>query len=257
MTITIAVIDTGISAQHLPHMVVLPGINLSGCGNLEDTSDYHGHGTKLAETISQIAPHIPLIPIRIMDNQGSLCDPENLTLAFEWIIQHQRTYEIGVICAAVADFTHRTSDHIYRGSALQKAIATLRDLGVPTVAPAGNWYPLFRAHAPQGMAWPAILRETISVGAVKRCNDGYWVHPLSQRLHLGLGTGCSTTIFAESGKLGNTSGACAVITGYVAEIRSTCVDATVDELIDILLTRQQSGRDESELIWPTIEIKSS
>lgn len=232
--VTVAVIDTGISPEHLVNLVVLPGINLSGEGETDDTSDSGTHGTAVAKTILSIAPETRLVPVRLMNRRGSLRDRKKVEEAFEWILENREALGINIICAAFADFSHSTSDAEYRGNRLQQQIATLREISIATVAPAGNWYPEFRHKSPQGMAWTAIIREVISVGEVEKHENGFRLTHRTQRLHPDLGTGCWTTIFAESGELGETSGAAAIVAGFLAAISklpcSSCLDQTLKNL---------------------------
>jgi len=101
-------------------------------------------------------------------------------------------------------------------------------------------YPRFRLAQPQGMAWPAILREVISVGAL----DGTGLHFLSQRLHESHGSGCRTTLFATPAPPGDTSGAAARIAGRLAALGGD---------VDRLLTETTPVRDDADgLVWPSI-----
>lgn len=252
--VSIAVIDTGIYAAQLSYASVLPGVNFSGEGATDDAADPHGHGTAVAATIVQIATQARLVPIRIMDRRGVLRNAAALEAAFDWILEHHGALGIRIVCAAFSDASHATSDSAYHGSRLQQHIAALREAGVATVAAAGGWYPEHRASAPQGMAWPAILREAVSVGAVERRGDGFWLTHTTQRLHAGLGTGCHTTVFTEPGAPGDTSGAAAVVVGCLAALRSRYPHAPVDALLQMLLRHQQLGQDEHGLAWPAVDV---
>ncbi len=254
LNVSVAIIDTGISPDRLDNPIMLPGINLSGEGDENDTSDRGKHGTAVAKTILSIAPHTQLVPIRLMNRWGSLRSREKVEEAFEWILEHHDSLGIKIVCAAFADFSHATSDVEHRGSRLQQQIAALREKNVATVAPAGNWYRKFRRKSPQGMAWPAIIREVISVGEVEQRADGLWLTARSQRLHASLATGCQTTIFAPSGELGNTSGAAAVVVGKIAALMQTSSQTSQDKIISALLKNRQIASDENGLNWPSIDL---
>jgi subtilisin family serine protease len=245
--VTVAVIDTGISPEHLENPVILPGINLSGEGTVEDTTDSGNHGTAVAKTILSIAPNTRLVPIRLMNRRGSLRDRKKVEEAFDWILEHRKSLGIQIVCAAFADFSNATSDAEHRGSRLQQQIAALREMNVLTVAPAGNWYQQFRRKSSQGMAWPAIIREVISVGEVERREDGLYLTHRTQRLHVTSGTGCQTTIFTTSGELGNTSGSAAVIVGKIAALIQTSSLTSQEKIIIGLLENQQIASDENGL----------
>jgi subtilisin family serine protease len=248
------VIDTGIKTDELSHAVILPGINLSGEGDPGDTSDPHGHGTVVAAAILRIAPGARLVPIKLMDRRGGLRSPQALAPAFDWILKHRAVLGVGIVCAAFADTSHTRADVSYRGSGLQQQVAALRAAGVAIVAAAGNWYPEHRAQNVQGMPWPAILRDIISVGAVERRPDGLWLTRTTQRLHTSLETGCRTTVFAEPDDPGETSGAAAAVVGCLAALRQRYPGATVDELMQIMLCHPQAGQDESGLSWPAVVV---
>lgn len=251
--VTVALIDTGISPECLENPLILPGINLSGEGTVEDTTDSGNHGTAVAKIILSIAPHTRLVPIRLMNRRGSLRNREKVEEAFDWILEHCESLGIQIVCAAFADFSHSTSDAEHRGSRLQQQIATLREMNVATVAPAGNWYPEFRWKSPQGMAWPAIIREVISVGEVEYQKDSFRLTRRTQRLHQTLGTGCQTAVFTTSSHLGNTSGAAAVVVGKLAALIHSYSLIEIDQVIANLLESQQIINDETGFCWPVID----
>lgn len=249
--VTVAVIDTGLSPECLDNPVILPGMNLSGEGEVEDTSDSGTHGTAVAKTILSIAPETRLVPIRLMNHRGSLRDRKKVEEAFEWILKNREALGINIVCAAFADFSHSTSDAEHRGSRLQQQIATLREMNVATIAPAGNWYPEFRHKSAQGMAWPAIIREVISVGEVEKHENGFRLTHRTQRLYPNLGTGCWTTVFAESSELGETSGAAAMITGFLTKLKQTSSHAN-EPLFISLPKLSQVAYDENISNWVVV-----
>jgi subtilisin family serine protease len=250
----VAVIDTGVTPDQLDQDRILPGINFSDEGGTYDTSDHHGHGTALAKTILGIAPQCRLLPIKLMTRRGSLRDLKRIDSVFDWIIDHRAEFGINIICTAFANFSHATSDELHRGTHLQQQIAELREMNVATIAPAGNWYREHRQQNSQGMAWPAILREVVSVGALQRQPDGLWLTKSTQRLHADLNTGCRTTVFTEPGELGETSGAAAVVTGCLAVLHQLCPNHTVDTLVQMLLHYQSMAYDQAGLTWPAIDV---
>ncbi|MFC0334686.1 S8 family serine peptidase [Paenibacillus sepulcri] len=252
--VVVAVIDSGIDPDRLQHgTAMLPGVNLSGDGDGGDTRDYAGHGTAVAATIARIAPGSRLLPVKLMNRRGVLRDTAMIESALAWIIEHREELGIGVVCAAFADSSHRTSDEPLRGSTLQRQVAALREAGIPTVTAAGNWYPEHRGRSLHGMAWPAILRETVSAGALDNGEEGVRLANTSQRLHQSLHTGCSTTLFTWPGDPGETSGAAAVVSGCFAALRQADPDASVDALVGRLLRFGREAADENGLLWPVID----
>ena len=250
--LAVAVVDTGVSEEHLAADAVRPGVNLCGEGLPDITVDDNGHGTAVADTILRATSAACIVPVKLMGQYGYPQSPEQLEFAFEWIRAHQHKLGIHVVCAAFADAGHLTSDELYRGSELQEHVAALRSCGVPTVAPAGNWFLHNRHWNPQGMAWPAILREVVSVGAVWRDPEGLLhLADSTQRLHRDVGGACYTTVFVEPGAPGGTSGAAAVVAGRLLTLRAVSPHAPVDELVADLLRGSGTARDDAtSLEWP-------
>jgi subtilisin family serine protease len=251
--VIVAVIDTGISSMPVPPTRLVAGMNLSLEGPEDDTVDRHGHGTAIACTILECSETACVLPVKLIGDYGSLCHWDQLEIAFEWVLRNFERLGIRVVCAPFADASHSISDANYRNSRFQRQVAALRDAAVPVVAPAGNWYANKRLYNPHGMAWPAILREVVSVGAVGRKGDAFLLNSRSQRLHRSLDTGCHTTIFAVPGPPGGTSGAAAVITGCLADLRAAQPSASVDGLIARIIDCAVNARDGSDLFWPVFD----
>ena len=93
-------IDTGVSAERIPAGALLSGVNLSGDGSENDTSDSNGHGTAVAATIVHYARSTRIVPVKLLGEYGYLRKPDHLELAFEWIHEHQADLRIRVACAA-------------------------------------------------------------------------------------------------------------------------------------------------------------
>jgi Subtilase family len=248
--VAVAVIDSGIATDDIDG-AFRTGINLSGEGSPEDTRDDCGHGTKVASTLRRLAPRSPLVPIKVTDRRGVLPHRDNLTAAFAWIAEHRQANGIAVICAAVGDQSNLTGDDGFRGSALQLQIAALRAAGVLTVAPAGNWRRLHGAGR-QGMVWPAILREIVSVGAVRRTPDGLRLTDGGQRLQAGLHHACATTVFTIDGPPGETSGATAAIAGCLARLAGAGGTPAARGALSALLRLRREARDDDGATWPAV-----
>ncbi|QHW29413.1 S8/S53 family peptidase [Paenibacillus rhizovicinus] len=250
---TIAVIDSGVNVEKLPPgTVVLPGINLSGEGDETDIADHSGHGTAVSATILSVAPAARLLPVKLMDRRGALRDKSQIDTAFAWILANAARFGIGVVCAAFADSSHRVSDEALRGTPAQRHIAALLASGILTVTAAGNWYPEHRSRSLHGMAWPAIIRETVSVGALADMEEGVGLAKASQRLHASLNTGCSTTFFALPGEPGMTSGAAAAVTGCFAAVRQAYPEEAGTRLLQRLRAGCDELIDENGLSWPVV-----
>jgi hypothetical protein len=115
-----------------------------------------------------------------------------------------------------------TDDAPFEGNETLQLIRELRNLNIPLITSAGNRYARFSRRdvssaARQGMCFPAILRETISVGAVYDAAEGDFFYPAtearafstmadqitpySQRLHEDAGGHTFTTIFAPGSRI--------------------------------------------------------
>lgn len=248
----IAVLDTGVNAERLSFARTLPGVNFSGDGPGDCANDENGHGTAIAATVLRHAPKARIVPVKLMGKYGYPRIADAIERAFEWIIEHHEVLGIRIICAAMADGSHLTTDEPYRGTVLHRYIEALRSAGVATVIPAGNGFQLHRRWNPQGMAWPAILREVVSVGALALEADNFRLSDASQRLHSELGTGCHTTIFAEPGEPGGVSGAAAVVAGRLGSLAASHPRWTVDGLVNELLDLGLTIEDDEGRPWPML-----
>jgi hypothetical protein len=247
----VAVVDTGL-VPGLP--AALPGINVSGCGAPQDTSDRRGHGTAIARTIWATDPGVRVVPVKAIGEDGVLREPTGIEAALRWVCEHREELGIAVVCLAVADATQRTTDAALRDTPVRHLITRLWAEGVPTVVPAGNRRLELRLrHGAQGNAWPAILREVVSVGAAQIGPEGALrLSARTQRLHRDIGTGCATTIFAVPGPPDGTSGAAAVVAGRLAALRRDHPHDAAAELLARLLRRQRLVRDDDGLRWPCL-----
>lgn len=248
----IALLDTGIDAEAMPFATVLPGVNFSGEGRGDCTKDENGHGTAMAATILHHAPHARIVPVKLMGQYGYPRMDDAIELAFDWIIGHRAASGIRVICAAIADGSELMTDGQHRGSVLHQYIAALRSRGVATVMPAGNRVDGDCQTNEQGMAWPAILREVVSVGALAREAGSLRLRADTRRLHRDYGTGCHTTIFAEPGEPGGTSGAAAVVAACLGRLAAAHPEWTVDRLVGEA-SRGPITLDGEERLWPTLD----
>jgi subtilisin family serine protease len=245
----VAIVDTGIDPARSSPRRVVPGVNLSLDGARDDTGDPHGHGTAIATTVLANSSAL-VMPVKVIGNRGYLRGDVSLEDAFAWMVE--RRADIAVVCASFADASHAATDEPHRASEMRRHILTLREAGIPVVAPAGNGYALNRHRDPQGMAWPAILREVVSVGALGLGGETLSHH--TQRVHRSLGTGCHTTVFASPGAPGGTSGAAAVVAGRLADLREARLSDDVAQLVERLLEGCALVRDDNDLLWPALRV---
>jgi hypothetical protein len=249
--LAVAVIDSGVDGARVAAPRVVPGINLSGDGAADDTLDRFGHGSQVALTIAAHAPMATILPVKLLGDRGCLRQHAQLEAAFEWILAQRVPRRIGVVCAAFADASCLQSDLDFRGTPMQVLIARLRDCGVPTVAPAGNGFRSGPDHGSPGMAWPAILREVVSVGALDRKPDRARVLTAStQRLRAQPGQACQTTVFSVAGPPYGASGAAAAVAGLLALLRHRHPRVSVERLVAQLVAQHGSDCISGAAPWP-------
>lgn len=211
----IALLDTGVTRTRLPRRQVVPGRNFSGEGPRGDTEDRDGHGTAVARAILAACPGARILPIKIFCNRGYLRNQRVLLRALAWLNRNRQS--IDVVCAPFADAGYHLTDETFRAEPETCIIASLRRAGVPFVAAAGNGSALFRAPLCEGMGWPAILREAVSVTALTRMADGMLTpDPAHRRLAVGP---CRTDLALLPGPPGDTSGAAGTTAGKLASLR--------------------------------------
>ena len=254
--LTVAVIDTGLRVTHrdFSGRVITQRNFISNNGsNINDASDGYGHGTHVTGIIAAngvkkdyngIAPDVKIIPIKVLDN-NSRGNFENIEKALEWIIKNHKKYNITAVCMSLGDSGNYSEDKsvgISNKNIIQSQIKNLKNNKIAVIAAAGNNF--YRKDSKQGMIFPAIIPETISVGAVYDAKEGAQsyrfgaytkrsapdeITPFSQRLHKSVNPNTQTDIFApgapiissgidndfDVSKQSGTSQAAPVVTGVV------------------------------------------
>ncbi|MBX3013064.1 MAG: S8 family serine peptidase [Caldilineaceae bacterium] len=214
--LTVAVLDTGLNSHHVDFAGrVLTQVNFTddNGGNYADATDGDGHGTNVAGLIVGngdhvgIAPAANVIPLKVLPNEGD-GSFQAVSRALQWVIEQRAAYTISAVCMSLGDRQNYTQDN-FGNDAIRNQLRTLRAAHVPVVIAAGNDY--FTHQSAQGMAYPAILRECISVGAVYDTDIGEFdygggllarrtragqITPFSQRLHESVNRQSYTRIFA-------------------------------------------------------------
>lgn len=217
-----AVLDTGLRTTHVDFVGRVPivrNFTTDDGGDVSKVGDGNGHGTNVAGIIAAggnhtgIAPKASVIPLKVLRSQGG-GSFDSIRDALQWVIDNREQYGITVVNMSLGDSRNLASDASLAADAVRKRIATLRGTGVPVVVAAGNAY--FQ-HKAQGMGYPAIARETTSVGAVYdgpivggiKYGSGAQAYttkagqitPFSQRLHVSKCKACATDIFAPGAPL--------------------------------------------------------
>jgi subtilisin family serine protease len=263
--IAIAIIDTGIMKDH-PDLTgrILEGRNFSGDDRAEDdTNDVRGHGTHVAGIVAAsgnhtgMAPGAAVVPLRIFkDKTNSGTSQKSILDALKWT--DENAARLGITVANLSLGAGNYSAYPQDVAEFDAVLNRLNEKRVAVVCATGNFYGLYRE---QGMAFPAICRHIISVGAVYDANVGRKEYnnaiayttkarqfaPFSQRLHSSFGDHPGTTIFAPG----------AVITSsglmppkYAADLEGTSMSAPIVSGV-IVLMQQAYKKKHQEL--PSID----
>lgn len=252
--LTAAVLDTGLNAAHVDFAGRVPtqhNFTADNGGDPQNAADGQGHGTNVAGIIAAggdhigMAPEASIIPLKVLSNTGG-GDFSAIEQALGWVVDHRGEYNITAVCMSLGDGGNYTDDAGFKRfpvhAAIQARIQQLRQEKVAVVIAAGNDY--FRHRSQQGMSFPGILRQCVSVGALYDADEGSFsygsgaiahstragqITPFSQRLHPSKNSATYTDLFApgapvtSSGILGEhgestqhgTSQAAPVVTGII------------------------------------------
>ncbi len=233
--VTVAVLDTGIDANH----PVFAGHLLAGRDLVNDDDvpqdgpeagepggDAQGHGTHVSGVIAHIAPDSMILPIRILDVDGR-GNTFVLAYAVDWAVANGA----GVINMSLGS----DSDSHVLGESIQRA----QSQGAVIVAAAGN----DNAETPKyPAAYPGVLGVTAVDDAKHKAefaNYGTgWVDLAAP------GVGITSTVPVSGsilyGTWSGTSMATPFAAGAAALVRQSLPDARSSEIADILV---QSGSD--------------
>lgn len=221
----VAVLDTGVRATHVDfekRVKVQKNFTTDNNGDENDASDGDGHGTNVTGIIAAngihvgIAPDVEIVAAKVLDNKGS-GNFQMIEDALTWIRDENSTLAVSAICMSLGDGDNHMSDLIFSNDNIRRLIGELADQKVVTVVAAGNEYFVFNSQ--QGMSYPAIFRECISVGAVYDEFAGGFTYgsgaeviesgpdritPFSQRLHSSVNADSFTTIFGPGAPITST-----------------------------------------------------
>jgi subtilisin family serine protease len=225
--LAVAVLDTGLRTTHVDfagagRIPAQQNFTTDNGGDVNNVTDGNGHGTNVAGIIvahdehTGIAPGANIIPIKVLTDDGG-GDFDAIDKALQWVIDHHDQFKIGVVNMSLGDVSNRTSDDDLAADSIRLKIKALRAANVAVVVAAGNDWFKFNDSSDsarplqQGMGYPAIIRETVSVGAVYDSDIGPVAYvsgaeafttaadritPFSQRLSLNVNADCKTDIFA-------------------------------------------------------------
>jgi subtilisin family serine protease len=211
-----AVLDTGLNTQHVDfagRIATVRNFTPDDGGDPNNVTDGNGHGTNVAGIVLAGADHIGMAPganlaaLKVLRNNGGGSFAW-VDQALDWVLQNHGAHRISAVCMSLGDGGNYLDDAPFSGRALAQKISALRQAKVAVVVAAGNDY--FRHNSQQGMGYPAIVRDTVSVGAVYDAEEGSFsyggaranstragqITPFSQRLHQTVNRVTRTEIFA-------------------------------------------------------------
>lgn len=211
-----AVLDTGLNTQHVDfagRVAAVRNFTPDDGSDPNNVTDGNGHGTNVAGIVLANGDHIGMAPeaqlaaLKVLRNNGG-GSFDWVDQALDWVLQNHATYRISAVCMSLGDGGNYLSDLLFSGRALARKISALRKARVAVVVAAGNDY--YNHNSQQGMGYPAIIRDTVSVGAVYDAEEGSFTYgrakahstragqitPFSQRLHQSVNRATRTEIFA-------------------------------------------------------------
>lgn len=214
---TVAVLDTGLRVTHKDfagRVAAQRNFTADNGGKADDAADGQGHGTNVAGIICAgevhigMAPHARIIPLKVLSNSGG-GSFQSIANALQWVIDNRAAHGISVVCMSLGDSGNYQSDSGFPNDAVGNRIRALTAAGVACCIAAGNDY--YTHGSVQGMGYPGVIRDSLSVGAVYDGDVGALryqsgaeafktgpdrITPFSQRLHQKVGGDCATDIFA-------------------------------------------------------------
>lgn len=214
--LTVAVLDTGLNTQHVDFAGRIPAqrnFTNDNNGDPNDATDGNGHGTNCAGIIvanadhKGIAPGANVIPLKVLPDRGGGSFAA-IDHALQWVLDNRETHNITVVSMSLGDTGNYIDDNFGHNNIHEK-IKSLTNKDIAVVIAAGNDY--FRHESRQGMGFPAIFRECVSVGAVYDAPGRGFIYgdgsrafsmkegqltPFTQRLHRSVNRSTRTDIFA-------------------------------------------------------------
>jgi subtilisin family serine protease len=215
--LTVAVLDTGLNLEHVDfagRIVAQRNFTSDDSGDPANVSDGNGHGTNVAGIIVAdgdhhgVAPGANIVPLKVLTNSGG-GQFAWIDQALQWAIDNHKQLNISVICMSLGDGGNYNTDDYFNSDSIRNKIQVLRQERVAVVIASGNDF--FPHNSQQGMGYPAIFRECVSVGAVYDAAEGGFsyqsgavaystragqITPFSQRLHKSVNPNTHTDIFA-------------------------------------------------------------
>lgn len=242
--IGVAVLDTG-CAPH-PDLQAQIGGFCDLIGRRSSPYDDNGHGTHVCGIIAGnggmsdgrfcgIAPGCTLIPVKVLDRQGS-GRASDVLAGLRWIRQHQKQFGIRIVNISVGSFSHR---NIGENSVLVRGVDAAWDAGLVVVVAAGN-----RGPERCSITTPGISRKVITVGC---SDDEKEITIMGNRMvhYSGRGPTCACICKPDILAPGAVITSCCSVSGYIAKSGTSMATPLVSGAIALLLEKypEMSNRD--------------
>jgi subtilisin family serine protease len=221
--VIVAVLDTGVQASH----PTLSGHLISGYNAITPTSlpddiadgtqnTALGHGTMVAGVIAQIAPDAKILPIRVLNADGT-GTVFSVVRGLRWAVSHG---------ASVVNLSFGTTT---ASRTLQGAIQEARKAGVVIVASAGN-------AGKELKDYPAGFSEAIAVAAVDSADKKASFSNFGSHITLAAPGSNITSTYVGGGfaTWSGTSFAAPFVTGAAAQVRAASPSLSPDKVADAL-----------------------
>jgi len=217
--LTAAVLDTGLRTTHIDfagRVVAQRNFTRDNNGDANNAADGDGHGTNVGGVIvanggpeghEGIAPGAGIVPLKVLSNSGG-GSFQQIGDGLRWVLENHARHSITVVNMSLGDPNNYQNTQGFETDSIHQTIRALRNARVAVVVSAGNEF--FQHQSRQGMSYPAIFPETISVGAVydsPGTGHSYQsgaqafsttfdqITPFSQRLHESVSPQFKTDIF--------------------------------------------------------------
>lgn len=175
--LTVAVIDGGINRWHkdfsLGKVRIERNFSTENVADPNDARDFSGHGCNVSSIIAGksvanggmntgIAHKAQIVALKVFP--GGAFD--KISAALQWVLDNYEQHNISVVNMSLGDSSNATSFSTDNEVLKKQAglISALREKHIAVVVAAGNSY--FSNQSKPGMAFPAIVPQTISTGAV-------------------------------------------------------------------------------------------
>lgn len=215
--LSVVVLGTGLNTDHVDfqgRIIARRNFTADNGGAKDNVQDGNGHATNVTGIIAAngdhvgMAPGANIIPLKVLPDSGG-GSFEVVRQGLQWALKNRDRFAISVVCLGLGDGSNRTGDSDLSNDIFGQLIRDLSRKRVAVVVPSGNDFTSHQSQ--QGMGYPAIIRQCVSVGSVYAAAEGSFTYasgaaahstrpgqitPFAQRLHPSKNPDTYTDIFA-------------------------------------------------------------